>query len=347
MGFEEFCSIKVGNSDDRLIHALAERWWPSTHTFHFPCGELGFISLDFIMLTGISFGRGHELPYNERYSKLEEAKNMFPGIASSDIRAFIAYMMGNLFFSNGSTSLQAGHLAALTDYDIIGTSFCDWGTLIMATLYRRLDEVSILKDGKATGDPHDMGWFMDVAEMNDQRRRISIPVMQVPYSCPPTYSMDELWHQSQGMWYAAYEDSRKLIDRNFELEEELSSQSNSQKHSQSSNTNQQGNVFPPQFEMSDPSQMPNISQDLRLVSSTGKSILFISNWFCRWMFEYHADASNTRGKAKSKRKTVLTPIIVEDVVEDEVDDDKERYKKSKIWSSGDFVNLARARSQVS
>ncbi|KAF6171153.1 hypothetical protein GIB67_013296 [Kingdonia uniflora] len=140
MGFADFCSINAGNLDNRLIHALVERWWPSTHTFHFHCGELGFRPLDFVMLTGISFGRGRELSYDERYSKLEETINMFPGITSSDMRygnitltylkkwqeplnpnlhnydseidivyarAFIAYMMGNLFFSNGATSLSA------------------------------------------------------------------------------------------------------------------------------------------------------------------------------------------------------------------------------------------------
>ncbi|KAF6163624.1 hypothetical protein GIB67_036084 [Kingdonia uniflora] len=143
--------------------------------------ELGFTPLDFVMLTGLKFGIDRELPYDKRYSKLEKAEKMLSGITSTDIRygnitlayfkmwkeplnprlnnydpqmdivyarAFIAYMMGNLFFLNGSTSLRAGYLAALTDYDIIGTSSFDWGTPIMTTLYRGLDEVSVLKDGK-------------------------------------------------------------------------------------------------------------------------------------------------------------------------------------------------------
>ncbi|KAF6147809.1 hypothetical protein GIB67_014389 [Kingdonia uniflora] len=63
-------------------------------------------------------------------------------------RAFIAYMMGNLFFSNGVTSLRTGYLAALTDCDILGTSGFDWGTPIMATLYQGIDEASILRPGK-------------------------------------------------------------------------------------------------------------------------------------------------------------------------------------------------------
>ncbi|KAF6169854.1 hypothetical protein GIB67_034246 [Kingdonia uniflora] len=181
MGFADFYSINAINSDNRLIHALVERWWPSTHTFHFPCGELGFTPLDFVMLTGIYFGRGRELLYDEKYSKLEEAEKMFPGITSSDMRygnvtlsylkkwqeplnssnhnydsemdivyarAFIAYMMGNLFFSNGVTSIRSGYLAALIDYDILGTSGFDWGSSIMAALYRGLDEVSVLRLGK-------------------------------------------------------------------------------------------------------------------------------------------------------------------------------------------------------
>ncbi|KAF6159043.1 hypothetical protein GIB67_032660 [Kingdonia uniflora] len=181
MGFAGFCSINARNSDNRLIHALVERWWPSTHTFHFPCGKLGFTLLDFVMLTGISFGRGHELPYGEKYSKLEEVENMFSGITSFDMRygnitltylknwqkplnqnlysydtemdivyarAFIAYMMGNLFFSNGATSLRAGYLVALTDYNILGVLGFDWGIPIMAALYRGLDEVSVLRPGK-------------------------------------------------------------------------------------------------------------------------------------------------------------------------------------------------------
>ncbi|KAF6161845.1 hypothetical protein GIB67_001143 [Kingdonia uniflora] len=385
MGFADFCSINAGNSDNRLIHALVERWWPSTHTFHFPCGELGFTPLDFVMLTGISFGRGRELPYDEGYSKLEEATNMFPGITSFDMSA---------------TSIRVGYLAALIDYDILGASGFDWGTPIMAALYQGLDEVSVLRPEKVkksitgfyavleycqvgmylvkvpnfnhiyprisgwrderasteaeihhsfavirdmiewkdktnidwqpwhrstklrrlevrvastlstqrvplvsvpyghgtlwyledrcmrqmtrldsvpydppqeiinyqgctlvkrtrniwsvgrdlvrpnvilpptsslatssqvqdygvqeTDDPRDMGWFMDGAGPNDQRRRIPIPVMQVPYPCPPAYSTDELWHQNQGLRYAAYEDSRQLTDNNIELRKELS-----------------------------------------------------------------------------------------------------------------------------
>ncbi|KAF6173084.1 hypothetical protein GIB67_036060, partial [Kingdonia uniflora] len=178
IGFEEFCSINAGNSNNRLIHVLMERGRELPYDERY--SKLEEAEKMFPGITSSDI-RGRELPYDERYSKLEEAEKMFPGITSSDIRydnitlsylkkwkeplnprlhnydsqmdivyarAFIAYMMGNLFFSNGVTSLRAGYLAALTDYDIIGASGFNWGTLIMAALYRGLDEVSVLRDGK-------------------------------------------------------------------------------------------------------------------------------------------------------------------------------------------------------
>ncbi|KAF6157928.1 hypothetical protein GIB67_015244 [Kingdonia uniflora] len=181
MGFEAFLRIKAGNSDNRLIHALVERWWPSTNTFPFLCGKLGVMPLDFVTLTGISFGIGLELAYDDKYSVFEEAQTLFPRITTADIRygnitlaylkawrdalnpqtnsynqdkdlvyarAFIVYMMGNILFSNTSTSLLASYLAALTDYHILGVSRFDCGTPIMAALYQGLYEVSVLKSGK-------------------------------------------------------------------------------------------------------------------------------------------------------------------------------------------------------
>ncbi|KAF6173768.1 hypothetical protein GIB67_007444 [Kingdonia uniflora] len=156
MGFEEFLSINVGNRNNQLVHALVEWWWPSTHTFYFPCGELGFTPLDFVMLTGLPCIIGLSLPYDDMYSNVEEASKLFLGITSNDIkygnitlvflkmymrdldlketdyaynpqldivyaRAFISYMMGNLFFTNCSTSLTAGYIAAVEGEHIIGT----------------------------------------------------------------------------------------------------------------------------------------------------------------------------------------------------------------------------------
>ncbi|KAF6137217.1 hypothetical protein GIB67_030981 [Kingdonia uniflora] len=137
MGFVKFCSINAGNSDNRLIHALVERWWPSTHTFYFPCGELGLTPLDFVMLMGISFGRGRELSYDERSRQLTR----------SEVR--VASALSTQRVPLASVSYGHGTSSQVKDYGV-----------------------------HATGDPRDLGWFMDVAGLNDQRKRIPILVMQ-------------------------------------------------------------------------------------------------------------------------------------------------------------------------
>ncbi|KAF6157958.1 hypothetical protein GIB67_015274 [Kingdonia uniflora] len=67
----------------------------------------------------------------------------------------------------------------------------------------------------------DMGWFIEMARSIEEYRRLSILVFQVPHSCLPRYSVDELWHQNQGIQYAAYEDSRQYFQHTEELEEQL------------------------------------------------------------------------------------------------------------------------------
>ncbi|XP_043693064.1 protein MAIN-LIKE 1-like [Telopea speciosissima] len=43
--------------DTPVVHALADHWWPSTHTFPLPVGEVTITPLDFFMITGIPFSR--------------------------------------------------------------------------------------------------------------------------------------------------------------------------------------------------------------------------------------------------------------------------------------------------
>ncbi|KAF6164734.1 hypothetical protein GIB67_040986 [Kingdonia uniflora] len=64
--FGRFMDIKLGNSDNRLIQAL-ERWWLITHTFLFPCAEMGITPLDFTMLTSLPIGKNPTpLSYDDR-----------------------------------------------------------------------------------------------------------------------------------------------------------------------------------------------------------------------------------------------------------------------------------------
>ncbi|KAF9624295.1 hypothetical protein IFM89_009203 [Coptis chinensis] len=58
-------------NDKALTYALVERWWDTTHSFHFPCGEATITPLDFSMLTGLSIGRGRLLQSNRSYETFE------------------------------------------------------------------------------------------------------------------------------------------------------------------------------------------------------------------------------------------------------------------------------------
>ena len=55
-GFGHFVTLLERPSNDLVIlHALAERWWDSTNTFHIRFGEMTMTPPDFAMITGISF----------------------------------------------------------------------------------------------------------------------------------------------------------------------------------------------------------------------------------------------------------------------------------------------------
>ncbi|KAF6156659.1 hypothetical protein GIB67_017795 [Kingdonia uniflora] len=56
---------KIGNGDNQVILAMIERWWPTTHAFHLPCGELGITPRDFAVLTGIDIGTGEPMEFDE------------------------------------------------------------------------------------------------------------------------------------------------------------------------------------------------------------------------------------------------------------------------------------------
>lgn len=50
--FCKFLMRKFPNSDQGIVKGLVERWWPTTHSFHFPNFELGFTPLDLYMISG-------------------------------------------------------------------------------------------------------------------------------------------------------------------------------------------------------------------------------------------------------------------------------------------------------
>ena len=60
--FGPLIDVAWGIHDASIGFALAERWWDTTHTFHFPWGEAGITPLDFTMLAGMSVGAEGIMP---------------------------------------------------------------------------------------------------------------------------------------------------------------------------------------------------------------------------------------------------------------------------------------------
>ncbi|KAF6171853.1 hypothetical protein GIB67_007374 [Kingdonia uniflora] len=174
--FGQFIDIRLGNSDNRLIQAPTERWWPTTHTFLFPCAEIGVTPLDFTMLTSLSIGRyPTQVPYDDTWSILSNARQLLPSIDSSHIksgnvsithlrtyltieanledditiaRAFILFMMGHLWFQTANDTVPLGYLAVMNDLDLAAQY--DWGSTIIASMYHGLD-TAVTTEGAITG----------------------------------------------------------------------------------------------------------------------------------------------------------------------------------------------------
>ncbi|KAF6134888.1 hypothetical protein GIB67_002289 [Kingdonia uniflora] len=174
--FGHFMDIRLGNSDNWLIQALTERWWPTTHTFLFPCVEIGVTPLDFTMLTSLSIDQYPTLvPYDDTWSILSNARQLLPNIDFSHIksgnvsiahlrtyltvaadredditiaRVFILFMMGHLWFQMAKDTVPLGYLTAVNNLD--SAAQYDWGSAILASLYHGLD-TAVTVGGAITG----------------------------------------------------------------------------------------------------------------------------------------------------------------------------------------------------
>ncbi|KAF6161339.1 hypothetical protein GIB67_009226 [Kingdonia uniflora] len=158
--FGQFMDIRLSNSDNWLIQARTQRWWPTTHTLLFPCAEIGVTSL---------------VPYDDAWSILSNARQLLPNIDSSHIksgnvsiahlktyltaeiyredditiaRAFILFMMGYLWFQMANNTVPLEYLAAVNNLDLAAQY--DWGYAILASLYHGLD-TAVTTGGAITG----------------------------------------------------------------------------------------------------------------------------------------------------------------------------------------------------
>jgi hypothetical protein len=107
--FGPLIDMDWGRNDASLGFALVERWWDTTHTFHFPWGEAGITPLDFTMLTGMGVGEGVVLPFDMSLESLEVAELYFP---SDEVPNHMRLQQGD--FSSGGIRGH-GLLSATSD----------------------------------------------------------------------------------------------------------------------------------------------------------------------------------------------------------------------------------------
>ncbi|KAF6148616.1 hypothetical protein GIB67_042575 [Kingdonia uniflora] len=91
---------KIGNVDNQVILAMIERWWPTTHTFHLPCRELGITPRDFTVLTGIGIGIGEPMEFDESSTDYGNTIRVFPDMMPTD------YEKGCISFAHLRTYLD-------------------------------------------------------------------------------------------------------------------------------------------------------------------------------------------------------------------------------------------------
>ncbi|KAF6167197.1 hypothetical protein GIB67_029835 [Kingdonia uniflora] len=163
---------KIGNGDNQVVLAMVERWWPNTHTFHLPCGELGITPKDFTVLIGIGIGIGEPIIFEDFYTEYGKALTIFPAMEFKDykkgcvsfahleiyldhtrvdfndkgntkiiFRTFMLLYFGGVLFGNSKSWARLeliGQLAILENK----TYTIDFGSAILGHLYYCLDQAS-------------------------------------------------------------------------------------------------------------------------------------------------------------------------------------------------------------
>lgn len=158
------------NSEKGLSRALYERWWDTTHTFHFDeIGELTITPMDFSAITGLKCcekNLRYDTSFQEDKDKvtktygapmvtiLEGNKVDYKRMRNANVewsctnevekeqltRAFILFFIGSVLMPNKANSVYLHFSPNLMDIKKI--SSYNWGSLALTVLYRNLDFVS-------------------------------------------------------------------------------------------------------------------------------------------------------------------------------------------------------------
>ncbi|KAF6158016.1 hypothetical protein GIB67_008145 [Kingdonia uniflora] len=166
---------KIENEDNQVILAMIERWWPTTHTFLLPCGELGITPRDFTVPTGIGIGTGEPMEFDESSTDYGNAIRVFPDMmpteyekgcisfahlrtyldntrvnirdpanANTIFRAFMLLYVGGVLFGNSKSWARLELLCPITILENKAYTI-DFGSAILGHLYYCLDQASKLE----------------------------------------------------------------------------------------------------------------------------------------------------------------------------------------------------------
>ncbi|MBA0730693.1 hypothetical protein Golax_020508, partial [Gossypium laxum] len=115
--------------DPELISALVERWRSETHTFHIPCSECTIILEDVHLQLGLLVD-GSVVTGSLAEDSIEEERERYA-------RAYIFQIIEGMLMPNKSRNLI--HLRWLLKLvNFRGASELNWGSAVLATLYREM-----------------------------------------------------------------------------------------------------------------------------------------------------------------------------------------------------------------
>ncbi|XP_043699933.1 protein MAIN-LIKE 2-like [Telopea speciosissima] len=160
--------------DTPVVHALTDRWWPSTHTFHLPAGEVTITPLDFFMIMGIPFSRRPiSLTHSVQMKSLGEISDLLDYKATSCVillttmkkewdnqviddsspkelfdqaaKSFLLYLVSNVLFCDGGGRRDTFLACFFEDFEE-AESF-DWGGSVYAHFLKMLDRLTFSVPG--------------------------------------------------------------------------------------------------------------------------------------------------------------------------------------------------------
>ena len=167
-GFEHLISgLSIYGVEKGLIQSLAERWWDTTHTFHFEhVGEMTMTPTDFSAITGLRVSGKPLVTTDKKSYKDKDLRIALLGYQIAEweedcvsvewlyatysymeckdekdvlimVRAFLLALIGCAMFSNERKEVDLKYLSFLGDVDHVND--WNWGAAALAYQYNQMD----------------------------------------------------------------------------------------------------------------------------------------------------------------------------------------------------------------